>query len=70
MSGKTQNSKFRQQQWLWLWKLHLKKKNTWANVTVLQQLLFLLAQLNYILLKYIAEKARFRMTNRIAIKVN
>ena len=48
----------------------LEKKNTWANVTVLQQLLFLLAQLNYILLKYIAEKARFRMTNRIAIKVN
>lgn len=42
----------------------------WANVTVLQQLLFLLAQLNYILLKYIAEKARFRMTDRIGIKVN
>lgn len=45
-------------------------ENTWANVTVLQQLLFLLAQLNYVLLKYIAEKARFRMTDSIAIKVN
>ena len=44
-------------------KTSLEKKNTWANVTVLQQLLFLLVQLNYILLKYIAEKARFRMTN-------
>jgi len=47
----------------------LEKKNTWANVTVLQQLLFLLAQLNYILLKYIAEEARLRMTDRITIKV-